>query len=437
MNHAEKVLLAHLTEPDSLDILAREAFDTEVIQEIIPTGLIRRILSWCLDEYFANGRKVAPSKEAITETWADQLEQAEIEIEDDTETDSITWAIDQLRSQYVTWKSQQFVTGFAKDITTADPTEKVKVLSERSYDLFSLLQQVTPHRDEMDLHEGLAAALRRYQDRAENGRTMAGMTFGLPLVDEHTFGIHPGEIALMAAGTGVGKTWWGLNTALAEWDAKRKSVVWSLENTLDSAFDRMACLKAKVDYERWQRGELHEGELDRVMFWLDKIENSEHRPVVIHPRKGQRTVVYMVRKSVVLGAQSLIIDQLSHVTPPKEARRFDRRERVGAIMTDLQESMADTVEPLSCLLLHQINREGNKAVKSSGKYEVDHMADSADVERAVDFLFTLYQSQDDKVLGEAVLQLLKGRRVPNKAWRLAWRVGVGDIRVREEITDAS
>ena len=437
MNHAEKVLLAHLTEPDSLDILAREAFDTEVIQEIIPTQLIRRILAWCLDEYFANGRKVAPSKEAITETWAEQLEQAEIEIEDDTETDAITWAIDQLRSQYVTWKSQSFVTGFAKDITTADPTEKVKILSEKSYDLFSLLQQVTPRRDEMDLHDGLQAALRRYQDRAENGRTMAGMTFGMPLVDQYTYGVHPGEIALMAAGTGVGKTWWALNTALAEWEAERRTVVWSLENTLESVFDRMACLKAKVDYGRWQQGELHEGELERVMYWLDRIEHSEHRPVVVHPRKGQRTVVYMVRKSIVLGGQSLIIDQLSHITPPKDARRSDRREKVGAIMEDLQASLTDTVDPLSCLLLHQVNREGNKAVKTSGKYEVDHMADAAEVERTVDFLFTLYQSQDDKAIGEAVLQLLKGRRVPKRAWRLAWRVGVGDIRVREEIPDVS
>ena len=437
MNHAERVLLSHLTDPDSLDILAREAFDTDGVQEINPTQLIRKITAWCLDQYFASARTVAPSKEAITETWAQQLEQAEIEIEDDTETDSISWAMDQLRAQYVAWKGQTFVTSFAKDVTTADPGDRVKVLQEKAYELYTLAQQVAPRRDEMELSTGLDAALRRYREREENGRKTMGMTFGMPMIDEHLFGIHPGEIAVLAAGSGVGKSWFGIKATLAEWDAGRKTALWTLENPLPTVFDRMACMKAKVDYERWQRGECNEGEMQRIEFWIEKIRESDHQPVVLHPRKGERNVVSMVRKSTVLGAKSLTIDQLSHVTPPKEARRHDRRQQISAIMYELQECLGEAQEPLSCLLLHQINREGKKESRSTGKYIMEHLAESSDIERAVDFILTVYQSEDDRVIGEAVLQTLKSRRVPPKSWRLAWRLGVGDIRVREEITDAA
>ena len=60
------------------------------------------------------------------------------------------------------------------------------------------------------------------------------------------------------------------------------------------------------------------------------------------------------------------------------------------------------------------------------------LAEAAEIERTADFVFALYQSRDDKIVGEAAWQTLKARRVVPKDWDLAFRLEVGDIRVRGE-----
>lgn len=433
MNHSETVLLAHLTDVTSLDVLAREGFMVEEVLAIIPTTLIRKITKWALDVYFEAQRTVGPSKDAIMETWADELEQAEIEIDTETETDSIMWAVEQLRAQHVTWKSQEFAVTLAKDITSADPMDRATVVQEKAYELYQLAQAISSRRGEMDMLDGMQDALRRYQERAATGHITRGMTFGMPLVDEHTFGIHPREVAVVAAGSGVGKSWFAIKVLLAEWEASRKASLWTLENPMEAVFDRMACMSASVSYARWQRGECKPDEIEAVEEMIVRISDSSNRPVVIHPRKGERTVISMMRKSTVDNSDSIIIDQLSHITPPKESRRHAPREQVSAIMYEMQETLGESQNPMSCMVLHQINREGKKESKSTGRYVMEHLAESSAIERAVDFIFTIYQSQDDWAINEAVLQMLKGRRVPVKMWRMAYDLSRGDIRAREEI----
>ncbi len=68
MNHAEQVLLNHLTDPDSLDYLAQEGFSGEAARDIIKSEPVRYLLEWALIYFFENSRKVTPSLQAFPET---------------------------------------------------------------------------------------------------------------------------------------------------------------------------------------------------------------------------------------------------------------------------------------------------------------------------------------------------------------------------------
>lgn len=434
MNHAESVLLAHLTEVDSLDFLAVEGFLSNAA-EVIPTELIRKLTTWSLEYYFRNGRKVAPSKEALQETWALELEQAEITFDDDTETDSVEWAVDQLRTNYAQWKSQAFNKDFAIKVAKADPTEKVQVIQEGAHELYKLAQALVSRKNEMDAVAGFEEALLRHAALAESGTSVWGMTFGLPEIDNHLGGIHPGEIAVMAAGSGVGKSWFGGNAAWNEFKCDRRVALVTLENDLPMTFDRLACLASRVDYERWQRGGANEGDILKVKLNLEMLQDSEKPPIVMMPEPGQRTVQSMVRKAVVLGADSLVIDQLSHIEHDPNLRSPKRNDQVASIMRDLKVAVNEGHDQIPVLLLHQVNREGKKESSRTGKYAMDHMSDSSEVEKSADFVFAAYQSDDDKAVEQAKLQMLKGRRVKLKDWLLWWRLGVGDIRVIRELTE--
>jgi replicative DNA helicase len=430
--HSEQTLLNHLTTVKSLDVLALEGFLNESALQIIPTELVREITEWSLQYYFKNGREVAPSKEAIHETWHDELEKREIVVEDDVETDSVEWAIEQLRAQYATLQSQDFVKSFATQVFTAGPDEKVERIQAGAHDLYLVAQALTSRHREQDAAEGFRDALERYELRKKDGRTTYGMTFGLPLIDEHIHGVHPGELVVFAAGSGVGKSWVAGKTALHEWSVNRRAALFTLENDLQMTFDRLACMKARVDYEKWQRAEADESEVERVRMWADKLQKSEHAPIVLMPDRGNRTVPGITRKAVVLGAESLIIDQLSFVEHNPNSRERQRWAMWGETIHELKNEISEGRDKLPCLLLHQINREGMRAAAKTGRHEMDHLAEAGEIERTADFVFALYQSPDAKIVGEAIWQTLKSRRVPPKDWDLAFRLGVGDIRVRAE-----
>lgn len=433
MNHAEEVLLAHLSDVDSLDILAREGFLHASVREVIPTELVRTLLEWALDYYYDNGRKVAPTGDAIRETWADELEQAEIKLDTDTETDSIEWSIEWLRNNYASWRSQEFAKSLVTSVVKANPTERVLAIQEGAQELYRLSQALVSRRQEMEGLEGFEESIRQHDVRKENGHVTMGLTFGWPLVDQHTFGIHPGEIAVVAAGSAVGKSWIAGHVTLQEWKSNRRTALFTLENDLPMTFDRLVCLAAHVSYEKWQRGEADEGDMQRVEFMRDKLKQYDKQPVILMPEPSESTVVAMVRKALAEGADSIVIDQLSHVNPGRNIR--ERREQISAIMRDLKGLVRDAEIP--CLLLHQINREGKKEVAKSGRYTMEHMAESAEVERSADFVFTLYQSEEDRVVQRAILDQLKYRRGPLKTWEMAYRLEIGDIAVRKELDRAA
>jgi replicative DNA helicase len=435
LNHAEEVLLAHLGDVDSLDYLAREGFLHDTVLEIIPTELVRVLLLWALDYYYTNGRKVAPTGDAIKETWATELEQAEITLDVDTETDSIEWAVEWLRNNYASWRAQEFAKSFVTSVVKADPTSRVLVIQEGARDLYRMSQALVSRRQEIDAWEGMTESIRQHDLRAEDGHTEMGLTFGWPLFDKHTFGIHPGELAVVAAGSGVGKSWIMGHATLEEWERNRRTVLITLENDLPMTCDRLVCMKARVNYERWQRGEADEGDRQRVDLVMQKMEAIENRPIIIMPERGERTVISMVRKALAEGAQSIIIDQLSHIDPGRNIR--ERREQVSTIVRDLKALVNEGSEQLSCLLAHQVSREGKRNAAKSGRYVMEDLAETAEVERSADFVFTVYQSEEDRVLQQAILDTLKFRRGILKTWEMAYRLDIGDIAVRRELDRAA
>lgn len=435
MNLAEEVLYSHLTAVDSLDVIAGEGFLAEISLEVIPTEVGRKLVAWCLDYYFTNGRKVAPTKAAIMETWGDQLEAVDIIIEDEEERDSVEWAIEQLRSEYARWRSEELVKQISMAVANADPGERVAQVQEAGNAFYLLGQSLISRKQESMLGLGLDEALQRYLMAEKTGESVRGMTFGMPEIDQHTGGIWPGQLAIMAGFSGVGKSWFASKVLLAEWERERRTVLFTLENDLDTTFDRLACMRAKVSYTKWSALTLDDSDIERVAKWIERFKESPCSPIVIMPQPGERDPVSLVRKARLLGADSMIIDQLSHMEKMPGSTVRERNQIVAEIARGLSIEIQGR-EALPCMLLHQIKREGDKEAQKTGHYVMTDMAETSEVERAATFVFAIYQSMAMKAGQRANLQELKARRGTLKDWELNWRLETGDIRVLREVVPA-
>lgn len=434
MRLSEVTLLGHLSDPDSLDELAREGFLAESVRETIPTDWVRRILAWALERFFADGRSVAPSRQAISEVWADTLERYEVVLpEVDVEQDTVGLVIEDLRANHARVQAEKLGIDFAQEMGAADGPARVGVFTDYAERFYATAQSLISRRNEADGYIGVRDALLRFGDRATNGAMNRGMHLGIDLVDEHMHGTHPGEVTVVCSESGVGKSFLAGWCLLTEWRRGRKAVLVTLENDPEMTFDRLVCMACCIPYEAFQLGRLADHQLAAVLALLDEMEASSCRPVVTQIEASQRTVAGVVRKAQLEGADSLIIDQLSFLRPAGGSKTLGRNFQVMEIMQELKSLVNEGATKIPVLLLVQLNREGAKAALASGRYRQSHLAESSGVNQTADAVWAIYQSEELSEEDAVQFQCLKARRFVVAHFEIDWRPHLGDVRGRFEV----
>ena len=397
---AQATLIAHLVDPEALGVIATEGLEPEVI----PTPELRPIVSFAVDYFFASGCTKAPSVAVLKSEFSDALNDAEIDI--DTEPDdSVEWAIEDLKATYVHKVAMRFNKDFATEMSDVPKDQRIGVVNEAASKLVALgiSMESSAYRTELR-DRGAPDILRRYEGRAAHKGEFRGMGFGLDAIDRHTYGIHPGELAILAAGPKTGKSFWHCWVALKEFMRGRRVVLFTLENAVEMMLDRVACMACFVDSEKWERGEASEEEIERVRQWVEDVTSGRYEGFLhIHkPDIGQRSFQHMVREAELLGADDLLIDQLTFVELGQGiGDHRARNEKIGEGLHILKNMISTGRHQMSCLLTHQINREGVKAADKVGHLEMYHLAEGAECERTADFVLGQYGSRDERAVGQA------------------------------------
>lgn len=429
MKHSEATLLQHLNDADSLDYMAREGLITEAHRVIIPSFEVRILVAWALDQFFESGRTVAPSFEALRETWADHLEQYGITIDTEHEPDSVQWAITDLRSNYARLMAEQLTTDFAKEMGQADGPTRLEVFARFTDQMFVTNQSLITRRYEMDGYRGVEDALNRLHYRIENGHVTKGLVFGISEIDAHTFGVHPGEICTIASAPGVGKSWTAGLLTIRNWRAGKKILLVTLENDLEMTYDRLCCIAVGVDYGQWQKGTVTTAQKESVIALLAEMMESDIRPIVVQLDETQRTASGVIRKAMLEGVDGVVVDQLSFLDAEAGSKSIKRNERVVEIMKRLKVLISEGVFRVSVILFSQMTREGIAAARKSGRYHQEDLADSRSVEQFSDAIWAIYQSDDMAITHTVQWQQLKSRRTPTQDFELTWRPEIGFVKV--------
>lgn len=433
MSYASDTLPSHLLDVESLDVLAEENFGTDSALVVIPNEAARALTKWCVGYYFDSGRRQAPTREALQERWGDVIEAEEIDLGDGTQNDTIEYLIAQLRIQHQRVEAQKLVRATGMATAQADDDELGDAVKQAARQWYELQRSTESRRKSQDGPQGIEDALTRYLGRKNSGLAVHGLSFGLAPIDEHLHGIHPGEVCTIAAETGVGKSWMAVMTLFHEFDQGRRCVLFTLENDLPMTFDRVISMGAHVDYERWQESTLTGPEVERFDKLYDKVMSSDKHFRVEMPPRGERNVAAMVRKALALGADSIIIDQLTFIEAV--GKHSKKSDDIYEIMHDLKEMVSEGAEKIPVLLLHQINRDGAQHSRKTGVYLPEHMSYGSEVERTTDFLFAIYQSEFDRRCTEAQFQLIKSRRTKKCRWQSSFDVGCGDIQIRHVVSE--
>ncbi len=261
------------------------------------------------------------------------------------------------------------------------------------------------------LANAAAEAIVRIDEIQRRGKS-AGLPTGLPSFDQDQGGLFPGELTILAARPGVGKT--SLALQVAAHNAQRGRLVYfaSLEMSASELSTRLACGDSRVSSRQIRTGRLTPEESARL---VKAMNRQSGMPLDIHDRSALTvaSIRREIRKRVKRGLVLAVVDYLQLVTP--EDRRLPCEQQVARMVRQLKETAREYDVPILCLC--QLNRQ----VDGDETPRLHHLRESGAIEQDADaVLFLSKHKPTDTEPHNSTLTIAKNRNGETGPLRLDW-----------------
>ena len=262
----------------------------------------------------------------------------------------------------------------------ADPDAIAEWVDARILDTNS--ESVTQVRSAGDIAKDVITEL-----RTPTTRTGKPIYTGIADIDKDLGGWHPGELVILAARPGNGKT--AMAAQIGVYNARREHTVLfvSLEMRDRELLTRTLCGDARVDSREIRRRTIRETQIDELEVSADSLRGVPFY-VFDRPRASLSRVRGLAKRQKAQGALDLIVvDYVERMTPPD--RKIDRRLQIGEITVGLR----TIAKELNCvvLLLAQLRRDADKTRPNIGM-----LKESGDLEQEADAVYFIHRTGDDK-----------------------------------------
>lgn len=221
------------------------------------------------------------------------------------------------------------------------------------------------------------------------GRGVPGVTTGLPRLDRMLKGgFKPGQLIVLAARPGIGKSTMARNWAKRCAAFMGTTALFSLEMSADEVWEAMAANLAGVDSMRLGTGEINHAERAKIQIAKEDLENlplliDDQAEITVPEIRGRvdRAVARYGRIGMVL------IDYLQLITSPKGKESQNEANRIADISRGMKLMAKDAGMPV--VILSQLNREIEKG--NGRRPRLSDLRDSGAIEQDADIVIFLHR----------------------------------------------
>ena len=277
-------------------------------------------------------------------------------------------------------------------------------------------------------------------DRIE-GRGSTGLRVGFPRLDAITQGFQPGNLIILAARPGIGKTALALNWLLrSAMNHKAQVAFFSLEMSKEEVFNRLLSAHSSLNMKAIQAGGFDDEVHGRLLRSRDALLEL---PIYINDQAGitVREITAIVDRHMSQSngkLEMVIVDYLQLMTSPENSRAAKQSEatRVGEISRGFKLLAKDKGMPV--VVLSQLNREVEH--RQGGRPQLSDLRDSGAIEQDADMVMFIHRKMKALMEGEeedrsAELLLSKHRNGPTGAVGLYFEGEYARYREMERTTD--
>ncbi len=293
-------------------------------------------------------------------------------------------------------KRRQLIRMGAQIIRAASEGEEPALTIDRSVtDLVRLVQAA--ERGGLEHVSAFSdALLADILDRLQGIKTH-GLRLGFPRFDGITQGFKPGNLIILAARPGIGKTAkalnWCLNAARSSQHAQ--CCFFSLEMSKSEVLERLWAAHGRIDMKAIQRNPSAIEQLAEVKSAIDNL------PIHIADRGAitAREIVAQVDRIIAKTGRIdlLVVDYLQLVSSPDAGKnRQSEANRIGEISRTFKLFAKDRGLPV--VVLSQLNREVEK--RQDGRPQLSDLRDSGAIEQDADMVLFIHRKMKPAMEGE-------------------------------------
>jgi replicative DNA helicase len=265
------------------------------------------------------------------------------------------------------------------------------------------------------LREVMQETFRRMMKATERGARIIGIPTGFDRYDRMTSGLHDGELTIVAARPGMGKTSLVLNMAInvaspQELESARDPnerwqepgyavVVFSLEMPREQIVNRMLCSEARVDVSRVRTGMLAPSDwskltqaaahLNNLNIWVD---DSAALSILELRSKVRRLQAEFDRVDPATGEKKqrvglVVVDYLQLMSGRQNAN--SREQEISEISRGLKRLAKELMLPV--IALSQLNRAVETRGEKSKRPQLSDLRESGAIEQDADNICFIYR----------------------------------------------
>ncbi len=270
--------------------------------------------------------------------------------------------------------------------------------------------------------EPLVSSVYKHIEEVANRKSLVtGIETGFTEFDKMTAGLHPGDLVIVAARPGLGKTSLCLNIAQFAALKKQHSVgVFSLEMSKEQLVKRLLCGEAEIDSHKVNTGFLNKEDWSKLGRAAGALSQAK---IFIDDTAGM-TITEMRAKarrlSLEHGMDLLIVDYLQLMSGSNQ-RYENRTQEISQISRGLKALAKDLNIPV--LAISQLNR-AIESRRGDHRPQLSDLRESGSIEQDADIVVFIFREDvvDPTTENQGVAEIIVGkqRNGPTGTFQLAF-----------------
>lgn len=217
----------------------------------------------------------------------------------------------------------------------------------------------------------------------------SGIPTGCRDLDSLTGGWQNGELSILMARPGMGKSSWLIESIMAAMSSHKRAAVFSIEMSAESFIQRIFSNRSGILHDKIKNRRLNGHEMTLLAHHKDAVKDMPLH-ICDEARVNTQTIKTYIRginRSAPTKVQILFVDYLQMVKVPDGVKFANRDAEVTAISRDLKAIAKEFDIPV--VVVSSMNREAEK--RADKRPEMSDARDSGSIESDADLIIGLYR----------------------------------------------